>query len=79
MQAMSLAEDNQEAEQTDDISEVHDSLNKLLDVVKEQGRQLEELKQVMDVVSRGRRKRREEGGEESARNCSVINSCFKTF
>ncbi|EJD74264.1 cation channel family protein [Loa loa] len=49
MQAMSLAEDNQEAEQTDDISEIHDSLNKLLDTMKEQGQQLEELKQVIDV------------------------------
>ncbi|KAL3982635.1 RIH domain family protein [Acanthocheilonema viteae] len=47
MQAMSLAEDNQEAEQTDDIGEIHDSLNKLLDIVKEQGRELEELKQVL--------------------------------
>lgn len=49
MQAMSLAEDNQEVEQTDDISGVHDSLNKLLDIVQEQGRQLEELKQVMNL------------------------------
>ncbi|VDK72063.1 unnamed protein product [Litomosoides sigmodontis] len=47
MQAMSLAEDNQEVEQTDDISAIHDSLNKLLDTVQEQGRQLEELKQVL--------------------------------
>ncbi|CAG9538689.1 unnamed protein product [Cercopithifilaria johnstoni] len=50
MQAMSLAEDNQEAEQTDEITEIHDSLNKLLDIMKEQGRQLEELKQVIDVL-----------------------------
>lgn len=49
MQAMSLAEDNQEVEQTDDINEIHDSIDKLLDVVKKQGRQLEELKQVMDI------------------------------
>ncbi|VDK64075.1 unnamed protein product, partial [Onchocerca ochengi] len=45
MQAMSLAEDNQEVEQTDDINEIHDSIDQLLDVVKKQGRQLEELKQ----------------------------------
>ncbi|VDO26741.1 unnamed protein product [Onchocerca flexuosa] len=49
MQAMSLAEDNQEVEQTDDINEIHDSLVKLLDIVKKQGRQLEELKQVMGI------------------------------
>lgn len=49
MQAMSLAEDNQEAEQKDDINEIFDSLNRLLNTVEEQGRQLEELKQVMNV------------------------------
>uniref|UniRef100_A0A158Q836 Inositol 1,4,5-trisphosphate receptor n=1 Tax=Elaeophora elaphi TaxID=1147741 RepID=A0A158Q836_9BILA len=51
MQAMSLAEDNQEAEQADDISEIRDTLNKLLDTAKEQGQQLEELKQVTDFFS----------------------------
>uniref|UniRef100_A0A1I8EE46 Inositol 1,4,5-trisphosphate receptor n=1 Tax=Wuchereria bancrofti TaxID=6293 RepID=A0A1I8EE46_WUCBA len=47
MQAMSLAEDNQEAEQKDGISEIRDSLNRLLNTVEEQGRQLEELKQML--------------------------------
>ncbi|MCP9265766.1 Inositol 1,4,5-trisphosphate receptor type 1 [Dirofilaria immitis] len=47
-EAMSLAEDNQEVEQTDSINEIHDSLDKLLDTVKKQGQQLEELKQVME-------------------------------
>lgn len=50
MQAMSLAEDNQETEQTDDINEIQHSMNKLLDTVKEQGQQLEEVKQVVDVL-----------------------------
>ncbi|EJW87947.1 inositol 1,4,5-trisphosphate receptor type 3 [Wuchereria bancrofti] len=49
MQAMSLAEDNQEAEQKDGISEIRDSLNRLLNTVEEQGRQLEELKQVINI------------------------------
>uniref|UniRef100_A0A915PLW3 Inositol 1,4,5-trisphosphate receptor n=1 Tax=Setaria digitata TaxID=48799 RepID=A0A915PLW3_9BILA len=47
MQAMSLAEDNQEMEQTDDISQIRDFLGKLLDTVKNQERQLEELKQML--------------------------------
>lgn len=47
MQAMSLAEDSQETEQPDEIGDIRDSLSKLLETVKKQERQLEELKQVI--------------------------------
>lgn len=47
MQAMSLAEDDQETEQPEKISDMKDMIGSLLNTVKSQGRQLDEIKQLM--------------------------------
>ncbi|VDK41879.1 unnamed protein product [Anisakis simplex] len=47
MQAMSLAEDDQEAEQPEQISDIREMVNTLLTIVRSHDRQFEELRQVI--------------------------------